>query len=53
MRERLVEAHDGRDVRGLKPARHIRDRLHVERAVLVVDRAVIEAGRFDDPRNAA
>ena len=53
MRERLVEAHDGRDVRGLKPARHIRDRLHVERAVLVVDRAVIEAGRFDDPGNAA
>ena len=53
MRERLVEPHDGRDVRGLKPARQIRDRFHVERAVLVVDRAVIEAGRFDDPGNAA
>src|SRR5438128_11395244 len=53
MRERLVEPHDGRDVRGLKPARQIRDRFDVERAVLVVDRAVIEAGRLDDPGNAA
>src|SRR6266404_1542182 len=53
MRERLVDPHDGRDVRGLKPAREIRDCFHVERAVLVVDRAVIESGRFDDPGNAA
>src|SRR4051794_30780429 len=53
MRERLVDPHDGRDVRGLKPARQIRDRFHVERAVLVVDRTVIEAGRLDDPGNAA
>src|SRR5438270_11957268 len=53
MRERLVDPHDGRDVRGLEPARQIRDRLHVERAVLVVDRAVIEARRLDDPGDAA
>src|SRR6516165_11097369 len=53
MREGLVEPNDGRDVRGLEPARQIRDRFHVERAVFVVDRAVIEAGRLDDPGNAA
>ena len=29
------------------------DRFHVERPVFVVDRAVIEAGRLDDPGNAA
>src|SRR3954469_13085345 len=53
MRERFVEPNDGRDVRGLEPARQLCDRCDVERPVFVVDRAVIEAGRFDDPGNAA
>src|SRR5215831_8989290 len=53
MRERLVYPNDRRDVRGLEPARQIRDRFHVERSVFVVDRAVIETGRLDDPGNAA
>jgi len=51
--ERLVEPNDGRDVRGLEPARQIGDRFRVERAVFEVDRAVIEAGLLDDPGNAA
>ena len=41
------------DVRGLEPARQIRDRLHVERPVFVIDRAVIEARLLDNPGNAA
>src|SRR5271166_4375748 len=53
MRERLVEPNDGRDIRGPEPARQVRDRLHVERPVFVVDRAVIEACRLDDPGDAA
>ena len=53
MRERLVEPNNGCDVRGLEPARQIGDRFHVERPVFVVNRAVVEAGRLDDPGNAA
>jgi hypothetical protein len=53
MRERFVEPNDGRDVRGLEPARQIGDRLHIERPVFMVDRAVIEACRLDDPGDAA
>src|SRR5215472_16385513 len=53
MPERLVDPNDGRDVRGLEPARQIGDRFHVERPMFVVDRAVIKACRLDDPGNAA
>ena len=53
MREGLVDPHDRRDVGGLEPAGEIGDRLEVEGAVLVVDRAVVEAGGLDDPRHAA
>ena len=53
MREILVDAHDGGDVGGLEPARQIGDRFHVERPVLVVDGAIVEAGRLNDPRHPA
>jgi hypothetical protein len=53
MREWLVDPHDRRDVRGLEPARQIRDRFHVKRPMFVVDRAVIEASLLYDPGNAA
>ena len=53
MHERFVDAHDRRHARGLEPAGEIGDRLKIEGAVLVVDRAVIEAGRLDDPWDAA
>ena len=53
VREGLVDAHDRRDVGGLEPAGEIGDRLEIERAVLVVDRDVVEAGRLDDPRHPA
>src|SRR5438309_2072072 len=46
--QRLMQLTEGRVAQV-----SFRDRLHVEHAVLVVDRAVIEAGRFDDPGNAA
>ena len=53
MNERFVDAHDRRDVRGREPPGEIGDRFQIERAVLHVDHAVIEAGGFDDVRNAA
>ena len=37
----------------LEPAGEIGDRFEIERAVLQVDHAVVEAGRLDDPRDAA
>src|SRR5215472_11863561 len=48
-----MDPNDSRNVGGLEPAREIGDRFHVERPVFVVDRAVIKAGRLDDPGNAA
>src|SRR6185312_11164896 len=53
MRERFMQPHDGRDVGGLEPARQFRDRFQVEGPVFVVDRAIIEASRLDNPGNAA
>jgi len=53
MRERLMDPNDGGDVRGLEPARQIGDRFHVERPMFVVNRAVTEVSRLDDPGNAA
>src|SRR5437867_4331667 len=41
------------DVGGREPPGEIRDRLEVEGAVFVVDYAVVEAGRLDDPRDPA
>ena len=53
MDERLVDAHDRRDVRSREPPGEIGYGFQVERAVLHVDHAVIEAGGFDDVRNAS
>src|SRR5262252_2701665 len=53
MHERFVDAHDRRHASSLEPAGEIGDRLKIEGAVLVIDRAVIEAGRLDYPRNCA
>jgi hypothetical protein len=51
MRERFVDARDRRNASNLQPAGEIGDCLNLEGPVLVVDRATIEAGRLDDPRN--
>ncbi len=51
--EGFVDPHDRRNVGALKPSRKIRDRFQIERAMLVVDHAVIETGGLDDPRHAA
>jgi hypothetical protein len=48
-----VDPHDWRHAGRLKPAGEIGDRLEIEGTVLVIDRAVIEAGCFHDPRDAA
>src|SRR5262249_18583586 len=53
MHERFVDAHDRRHAGSLEPAGKIGDRLKIKGPMLVVDRAVIEAGRLDDPRNTA
>ena len=53
MHERFVDAHDRRHAGRLKPAGEIGDRLEIEGTVLVIDRAVVEARRLDDPRDAA
>src|SRR5262245_7043213 len=53
MNERFVDAHERRYASSLEPGSEIGDRLKIEGPVLVVDRAVIEAGRLDDPRNTA
>src|SRR5262245_31611063 len=53
MHERFVNAYDRRHAGRLEPAGEIGDRLEIEGAVLVVDCAVIEPGRLDDPRDAA
>jgi len=53
MRGGFVDPHDRRDVGGLEPPGEIGDRLEVEGTVFVVDRAVVEAGGFDDPRHPA